>query len=280
MNIEVFSRKRSELGESCCWHRGRGSLFWVDILSKKIYEKFHNSKENIWGLECIPSVVFEVENCQDRLWVLTNIGLLLLNLNDGSYIVSHQLVELNEGMRTNDAGVDPDGNLVYGTMYVDPKKGFGSIYRLNKDSSVNLLREYISIPNTFVWGGSENDLYSADSFVKKMYKYNYKSDLDRECFFSEKNGEPDGSVMDEEENIWTAFWGAGCVIKYNLMGEVLEKINLPVRNPTSCDMDHEGNMYVTTASIGSREKELDGCVLKFKTNANPKGKNFLKFPMN
>jgi len=282
----VFSGFRCKLGEGGCWHRDRKSFFWVDILEGKIFEKNLNGDSNHWKLDCFVSAVFEVENDANHLWVVSSLGLLLLSLDQGNWRVIHPLYGIGNGMRTNDAGIDPSGNLVYGTMHCNPENGSGKIYRLDKSGSVHVLVDNVGIPNTFQWINDGKILYSADSYLGLMYKFRYANGLvfDQKIFISlspELGVVPDGSAIDSEGYLWNACWGGSKVQKIDKNGQVVEKIELPVSKPTSCTFGSRGELFITSASVDMSVEDLkrepfSGSVLLIETDSESAKKPYLK----
>lgn len=290
INVEVFSSSKCILGEGGCWHRERGSFFWVDILGRKLFEKNLEGNLSEWKLDCLPSKVFEIVDDSSKVWVLSDKGLLKFSITDGTYNIAHPLESLGEGLRTNDAGIDPSGNLVYGTMYCDPESGKGSIYRLNKYGAVKKLLSDVAIPNTFLWNQDGSYLYSADSLEGTMYRYKYESDTlsDRQVLFTyRKEGRsrsnlvvPDGSALDVDGHIWNASWDGAAINKIDLTGNILQTIPLPVSRPTSCTFGVDGKLLITTASEGLSAKQLleepfAGSVLSVDTSSSPGNSAYL-----
>ncbi len=275
MKIEQFSETTCLLGEGCNWNHQRNSLFWVDIHGGLVLEKGSSQAERKWEVDCLPSAVFEVENRPNHIWVLSDKGLLLLSLTDGRYRVIHPLLGLSEGVRTNDAGVDPEGNLVYGTMYHNPTNGIGGIYRLNSNSSIDTLHSNVRIPNTFQWSTNGCYMYSADSYDGIMYRYSYgnRGLSEKIVFFSlaaDKGIVPDGSTIDSNGFLWNACWNGSCVQRYDATGKIIGRVALPTTRPTSCTFNDDGALFVTTAKVGLTETQIEqealaGCVFVVQT---------------
>lgn len=276
MVVEIFSKSNCKLGEGGDWNFTTNSFFWVDILDKKLFEKKDSIKTRFWDLDFTPSAVFEYRDKCDFVWILSNRGLVLFNLLIGNYEVKTPLIENTNEIRTNDAGIDPFGNLVFSYMYKDPSIGNGEIYRLNKDNSIDLLLQNINIPNTFVWDKSGKTIFFADSYKKTIYKSNYsknKNKLNPIAFYklpTTCKGEPDGSVMGEDEIIWNACWNDSSIHLIDKNGCLMKKISLPVVKPTSCSFGPKGDLYITTASIDCEDSisKYNGHVLKLVSDKN------------
>ena len=100
----------------------------------------------------------------------------------------------------------------------------------------------------------------------------------------EELGFPDGMTIDAEDMVWAGMWNGNAVIRFNpKTGEILQKIEIPAHNVTSCAFGGENleTLYVTTAKIDMTNEELEKYPLAgsvFKVNPGVKGvkSNFFK----
>jgi len=71
-------------------------------------------------------------------------------------------------------------------------------------------------------------------------------------------GDPDGATIDCENFLWSAQFGAGCLIRYAPDGTMDRVLRLPVSRPTSCAFGGPGyrQLFVTTATRGLSEDDL------------------------
>ena len=63
---------------------------------------------------------------------------------------------------------------------------------------------------------------------------------------SHQIGNPDGGFMVNDEYFYFAFWGASKIVKFNIKGDYLDDLTLPVKNPTNCKR-FDDEMIITTA---------------------------------
>jgi sugar lactone lactonase YvrE len=63
---------------------------------------------------------------------------------------------------------------------------------------------------------------------------------------------PDGMAIDEEDGLWIAVWGGSCVLHVGDDGTILDRIALPVSQPSSCAFGGPdlADLYVTSAREG------------------------------
>lgn len=71
-------------------------------------------------------------------------------------------------------------------------------------------------------------------------------------------GGPDGSAIDAEGYVWNTRYGAGLVVRISPEGRIVERIEMPVTQPTACafgDNDLQ-TLFITTASQRLEPSEL------------------------
>ena len=76
-------------------------------------------------------------------------------------------------------------------------------------------------------------------------------------------GRPDGAAVDALGNYWSAMYEGGCLVRLSPGGEVIERIELPVRCPTMPCFggDDLRTLYVTSARQDRFAAELDALPL-------------------
>jgi sugar lactone lactonase YvrE len=59
-------------------------------------------------------------------------------------------------------------------------------------------------------------------------------------------------AVDDDDGLWVAVWGGGCVLHVSPDGVVLDRLELPVSRPSSCAFGGPdlADLYVTTAREG------------------------------
>lgn len=291
--VRVFSSMKCELGEGPLWHPRRNSLFWLDILRCRLYEKAFDSEaaefDQVWELPEVGSVLAVDGNSANSLFIVSDLSLSRMNLETGKF---SRVVKLpsQSNMRANDGGVAPSGDFWFGTMEKDPSDQKGNIYSISSDGTVTHKLEKIGIPNTFVWSADGGLLYLSDSLQKKMFVF--EVDERQTICHSRKTtlidlslsqATPDGGAMDANGNLWNAQWDGFNVQCYSPRGEVLDSIDLSVPKVSSCcfgGADHSF-LFITSAREGMSQVELEkyplsGCVFmkKIKAGAGMKVSGF------
>ncbi len=166
--------------------------------------------------------------------------------------------------RCNDGSCDSYGRLWIGTMQMNFKAGAGSLYCIDKDLNIHKKLDHITISNGITWSPDGKRLYYIDSPTQTVQSFLFKQETGEIIF--EKNaihipielGIPDGMAIDEEGMLWIAHWGGFGIFRWNpFNGRLLDKIDIPVPNVTSCafageNMDH---LIITTAIENLNEAE-------------------------
>ena len=78
-------------------------------------------------------------------------------------------------------------------------------------------------------------------------------------------------TIDKSDHLWVAFWAGSAIRGYDLEGNMVEEVRMPVSRVTSCAFGGEdlGTLYVTTARVGLDpegllREPLAGGVFKFR----------------
>ena len=260
MALSIFDDTCCDLGEGIVWVPCRQSIAWLDILSRKMYIKPIDSSVRAvsYDLDYTASAILvDQTSSPAKLLLVTDVGVFQFDLDTGLSCLKYAY-SLPATHRTNDAGFDPSGHIVFGVMEWEPSGLNGWISRIDLDGNLEILIDSIGIPNTLVWSGDGKVIYFADSFLKTMFQARY-FDLGgtRQDLFVLPDGEatPDGSDL-VGEHLFNAEWGGWRVTKRSLpSGEVLEKIQLPTPQPTSCVVAG-AKIVITTAKTDLTRETL------------------------
>lgn len=262
--LTVFANPLCELGEAPLWSNRRNSLFWLDILANRLYEKsFKSGLISEWNLPETVSSLAEDETGAEYLWLISKHCIAKFNLMISAYIPMVEL-PINAESRTNDGKVSPDGRYWFGTMLHEPLPEQGTVFSLGKDKTLRTEISGIAIPNTFCWMPDGTVLIS-DSLHQSCSRY--KLDKDRTKIVSKIDfidtssslGTPDGGALDDNGNVWIALWGAGKVSCFSPKGHLLSEIELPIPQPSSCCFGGPDNnlLFITSARQGLLVEQLE-----------------------
>ena len=251
MNPNLIFHSNSELLEGPVFDLDNNLLYFVSILDCLVYCYNPSTKEILSvKLDSPVSCVFFKE--RKKIIVSSKDGFFEIDFNTLKKHFVFQL-DIEDFVRYNDGITDPVGRFIIGTMgYPEVKNNIGNVYSYFKGESKTII-ENTTISNGLAFSHDGKTLFFIDTPTNKVAKYAYDLKTGEVEFqshiieFREK-GSPDGMCMGKDSMLWIAEWGGGCVSKWNPNnGELLEKINLPCTNVTSCCFDNKSNLYVTTA---------------------------------
>ena len=260
MSIEVAVRIQAELGEGPTWDRASSTLVWVDVLASEVH-RYAPARDD----DAVLSVPQHVGAAKPR-----SMGGLVLNLRDGIALVDRDggktwlVYWARDGVRGNDAAVDPAGRLWAGTMRYDTAEGGGWLARVEPSGAAKVVLDKVTISNGIGWSPDHSRMYYIDTPEQRIDVFDYDSDTGEAtgrrplCSVEGTSGSPDGLTVDADGCVWVALWGGAAVRRYTPDGVLDREIALPVDQPTACCFggDDLTDLYVTTARTGLDESAL------------------------
>jgi sugar lactone lactonase YvrE len=170
----------------------------------------------------------------------------------------------NPANRMNDGKCDSAGRFWAGTMAWDERPGAGSLYRLDRDGSVRVMHEGLTVSNGIGWSPDDRTLYFAETRERRVYRYDFDPHTgtasNRRIFVElpEGGGVPDGLTVDADGGVWCALFGRSCINRYWSDGTLDRSIPLPVSRPTSCAFGGRDmrTLFITTARFGLDGEQL------------------------
>jgi sugar lactone lactonase YvrE len=249
----IFDDTQCSLGEGPLWHPLRGTLFWFDILGKRLH-----SKARHWQFDEYVSAAGWVD--ADRLIVATQTALIRFDLRDGSQTPLCPLEADNPVTRSNDGRADPQGGFWIGTMGINAEPGAGAIYRYFKGELRQLFAP-VTISNAICFAPDGKTAYFTDTPTQKIMRVVLDADgwpcADPAVHIDLRMTDlrPDGAVVDAQGNLWNAQWGAGRVAGYAPDGTFIDSYSFAATQ-TSCPAfggDDLSILFCTSAATG-----LDG----------------------
>ena len=226
MNVELILDAKAALGEGPAWDEKTQTLYWVDILGKRIYA----------GTE----VLAELDEYVGCLAPTKNGHLIIgkhASFVDLDPATSQQtlLAALNEPATTrlNDGKCDPAGRFLAGSMDLNESDPIGSFYSYDGKSTRTLFKD-VTISNGMAWSPDYKTFYYIDTPTCEVRAYDYDLKTgeisNRRRAFEVPNslGWADGMTSDVEGNLWIAMWGGAQVTRWNPnTGQLLEQIPVP-----------------------------------------------------
>jgi len=261
MQIEIIHDAQAMLGEGPAWDTKTDTLYWVDILEKRVH--FHREDEDGFiQLDDMPGCVVP---CKDGGSLLVAARASILELNPATAKTVHlaSVIEPAEN-RFNDGKCDPAGRFLAGTMNMDEETPSGALYSFNGTQVTPLLGS-IRISNGLAWSPDYKIFYYIDTPTREVKAFDYDlatGELANSrvvITVPEALGWPDGMTSDTQGNLWIAMWGGASLTRWNPRdGNLLEQIHLPAKNVTSCAFGggKMNELYITSARKGLDSADL------------------------
>ena len=262
MQTELLFDTKSRLGEGPIWDARTQTLYWLDILDKRIY----SGGEILIQLDTLIGCMAPRKG--GGLIVATGnlggLGFVSLDLDSLRLTPLTTLTNEPSNNRFNDGKCDPRGRFLAGTMDMEEKDPYGSLYSFDGKSVTRLLSN-VTISNGLTWSPDYKTFYFIDTSTHEVQAFDY--DLESGAIANPRTairipdsfGWPDGMTSDMQGNLWIAMWGGAQITKWNPnTGQLLEQIPVPAMNASSClfggkNMDE---LYITSARKGLDEATL------------------------
>jgi len=253
---------RARLGEGPSWDAEAGVLWWVDIHNHRVH-RFDPAAGEDTVYEVGETVGCAHPAADGRVVLGLRRGVALLDPSTGAVEPLATLLPARPGLRLNDGKCDARGRLWVGSM--SKEEGGAALFRVDPDGGVHEAAGGLTLSNGLGWSPDGATLYLTDSPAKTILAFDFDADagtLSGRRVFADLSGPdsvPDGLTVDAEGCVWSAQWGGACLVRFAPDGGELLRVMMPVPNPTSCAFGGSGGteLYVTTASIGMTEDEVD-----------------------
>jgi len=291
LNAVLAYEIKASLGEGAIWNYKSQELYWIDIEQQllHLYNPTKKTNRSIKMPSHIGTVVPINEN--EVLSALAD-GVYKTNLKTGeSTLFTDMKEQLSEG-RLNDGKCDPAGRFWVGSMHWQQETGKAQLYTIDSKSDLTTKIDSVTISNGIVWTKDKKTMYYIDTPTSQIKSYDFDNDTGAitngkvAVQIPQELGFPDGMTIDEEDMLWVGMWNGNAVIRFNpKTGEVLQKIEVPAHNITSCAFGGENldTLFITTASIDMTNDEKEKFPLAgslFKVVLGVKGVNSTFFTPN
>ena len=266
--IDIIFFDNSELLESCEIDNQNNLLYFVSIYKKLVYcleinTGQINSMQTKGPVGCVRVLGYK------KLIVAETNGIYEFDFRTLSSIKLNDFVK-EDGVRFNDGILDSKGRFLIGTMgYPEIIPNKGKLYAYCEGKYIKLLDD-ITISNGIAFTADNKTMFYIDTPTKKVVKFNYDLNngaISNKTDFIEFDTEsvPDGMCIDSKQHLFIAEWGGSCISKWDSKnGNLLERYKLPVSNITSCAIDIQDNIYITTAKSENINEQFGGALLYLK----------------
>lgn len=264
MNMSLALDQRAILGESLLWQAQTASWWWTDI-DAQVLHRWQPTTGLVRSF-AMPDKLGSFVFCRS--------GKLLLGLAKqvawfdpaSEELTPLVAVELElASTRINDGRTDRAGNYVFGTIDQElPRQSIASFYQYSMAHGLRRLDlPTVAIANSICFSLDGRTLYFTDTPSRRILQCDYDAQTaqvsaPRLLVETEVHAFPDGSVVDNAGCVWNAQWGAAQIVQYAPDGSVLNRIAVPVKNPTcpafgGAQLDH---LMVTSSRKDMSAEEL------------------------
>ena len=280
--IEILFDTPMLLGECPLWHPDESALYWIDIAGLAIHRfKPASGEHHFWTVPAEPGCIARCAG--GGLVVAMRSGVAMLDTTTGALTPFADAPYDSSRMRFNDGRCDAVGRLWTGTLYDPRDQAAGSLFCIERGVIRNVDIP-VTVSNGVAFSVDNRTLYHADTTAHRITAYDFNLATGRlgsgrlfKQFSTDKSsnygGRPDGAAVDSENAYWCAMYEGGQLLRLAPSGEVLQKIQLPVRCPTmmafgGADLQ---TLYITTVrphrpTAEVTEYPLSGYVLTLRVD--------------
>jgi sugar lactone lactonase YvrE len=262
---QIISSHVCEVGEGPTFDPATGTLWWFDIIGRKLLEfPLDSARTIIHELPRMASAMAVIDGSRQLLAMED--GLYIRDIATGSLRLHHPLEADKPANRSNDARVHPSGAFWIGTMGKKAERKAGAIYWF-RGGELKRLYPDISIPNSICFSPDGSLGYFCDSMDRRMMRVDCDPatglPIGEPMIFANladgEGGDMDGSVCDGDGNVWNARWGGACVDVYAPSGARIATHEVAASQP-SCPVffgPDASSLAVTTAWQGMDPSQRD-----------------------
>ena len=263
--VEPVGDVTAALGEGPYWVPEDDCLLWVDIEGARLHRTYFPAKETVTDSPGPVSAAFPAVG--GGILIAGGAALtLLFPAERGGQWVARTIADVpaRDGIRFNDAGVDPAGRVWAGSMHTAEAAPVGELYRLDAGGRLNPVVKNVTVSNGLGWSPDGSRMYYADSPLRRVDVFDYDPATGeasaRRAFadLSEAEGVPDGLTVAADGCVWVAMWGGSALRRFTPEGQPDAVLPVPVSQPTSCAFGGPelADLDITSARDGLTEDQL------------------------
>ena len=243
------------LGEGPYWRPEDEALLWVDVVRGHLHMTRVQLGETVTIELDTVSAAFPAVG--GGLVTAGGHRLMLRATRPGEGWAGRIIAEapVRDGVRFNDASVDPAGRVWVGSMDIKEKEPLGTLYRLDSGGTLTPVVKGATVSNGIGWSPDGTRMSDNDSPLRRIDMFDYDQ-ATGEAYqgrmfadLSGADGFPDGLTVDADGYVWVAMFAGGALRRFTPAGHQDAVIPLPVSQPTSCAFGGPGmaDLFVTTA---------------------------------
>ena len=242
------------LGEAPLWLPASGVFLWLDLHGREVHLfDPHDGNDRV-----IAGGYAENLACLARLtdgFVLLVTATQFLRLDPASGATTPLPAPLRPAAGTcfNDGKVAPDGAFWIGTSDIGEVDPTGSLHRVSAAGAERVDQGFV-VANGPAFSPDGRTAYFADTVGGRILRFTLDSAgrvVDRDLFarVPPDTGMPDGMTTDCDGRLYSAHWQGSCISVRDPTGTMVETIELPAGNITSCAFGGEdGSLLLATSA--------------------------------
>jgi sugar lactone lactonase YvrE len=255
VRVEVAVDVRPEVGEGPHWDHASETLWFVDLTGGSVF-RYHPADGTVDRFSVGQEVGAAIPRARGGLVLAVRDGIAVTTETGDAFRIVAPIEGTEPTNRMNDAKCDPVGRLFAGTTAFDFTPGSGALYRIDADWSYETVVADVTTSNGTGWSPDGNRMYFVDSATQGIDVFDYDvasgscGARRRLVDIAPVDGVPDGMTVDADGRLWVACFGAGAVRCFSPSGELLQVIDFPVSQVTSCAFGGGdlSDLYVTSAA--------------------------------
>jgi sugar lactone lactonase YvrE len=264
MKSELVIDAGTALGEGAFWDDQGAVLYWVDIEESEVrmYDPDADS-DQVHKVNDRPGTI--VPRVRGGIVVAMGHEIVTFDEPGGEARVLCRFAEEPDENRMNDGKCDPAGRLWVGSLSTKGTRETSALYCVEADGTYRAALTGVTISNGIVWTPDEKTMYYIDTGTRAVQAFDYDKKAGaigngRTAFeIPEAMGYPDGMTIDSQGMLWIAMFFGKAVRRFDPQrGVLLESVELPVSNATSCALGGADlrDLYITTARAGLTNEAL------------------------
>jgi sugar lactone lactonase YvrE len=270
MQAELLLDAKATLGEGPAWDERAQTLYWVDILGKRVHA-WKDGRDDFLQLDEFVGCVAPrrdgglVAALHASIWTLRLAQGDALDLVAGKQTLIARVTEPATN-RFNDGKCDPAGRLLAGSMDMGEKLPTGKLYSLTAGHAPRTLLDGVCISNGLAWSPDYKIFYHIDTPTRQVRAFDYDletGDIANPRLAVEvpaEMGWPDGMTSDMDGKLWIALWDGSRVVRWDpVTGKKEAEIAVPAPHTSACVFGgpRRDILFVTSARVGLDESALE-----------------------
>ena len=255
VKVEVFADLQADVGEAPHWDERTETLLFVDLTAGVVF-RYGQSGAKLGTFSVGQEVGAVVPRRSGGLVLAVRDGIAAASDTGEGFQLTAPVERDIPGNRMNDAKCDPAGRLFAGTMAFDFSPQSAALYRVAPDWSFEPVVRDATQSNGIAWSPDGSQMYFIDSATQGVDVFDFDvgtgsvGSRRRLVTIERAHGVPDGMTADSRGNLWVACFGGATVRRYSPAGVLLDEIEFPVTQVTSCAFGGPdlADLYVTSAA--------------------------------